>query len=243
MLSTTSEVVALRLLNNTKVLEGIDTTHDVILSKLNKTMHIADQTSSNIKENIQTMKEMEKTINSSFKEVLQGMMINANNISSILESIYRRVKQVLDIEHWIFDEFLDIKCLVFYAMISMFAYILTSFEQTKRKRYSIFGMVIGCIYSERLLVRYGYIGSNDLIWVRALFGLLSGLILVDAIRSYKDMNEMNNELLRELERSMLSVRKKVVRPSFIIQKLKEIIPSAPLPTNETKESLNNSVCE
>jgi hypothetical protein len=244
MLSTTSEVVALQLLNNTKVLEGIDTTHDVILDKLNMTMQIADQTSSNIKENLHAMKEMEKTINSSFKEVLQGMVMNANNISTVLESIYKRVKQVLDVEHWIFDEFLDIKCVMFYIMISMFAYILTSFEQTKRRRYSIFGLIIGCLYCEKLLASYALIVSNELIWIRILFGLLGAFILIDAIRSYKDMNEINYALLKELDRSMQSVRKKVARPSFIIQKLREMLPlNSDSQLSDTKESLNSSVCQ
>jgi hypothetical protein len=244
VLSTTSELVSLQLLNNTKVLEGIDTTHGVILTKLNMTMQIADQTSSNIKENLHTMKEMEKTINSSFKEVLQGMMMNANNISSVLESIYKRVKQVLDVEHWIFDEFLDIKCVMFYIMISMFTYILTSFEQTKRRRYSIFGLIIGCLYSEKLLASYALVSPNELMWVRLLFGILGAFILVDAIRSYKDMNEINYALLKELDRSMQSVRKKVARPSFIIQKLKEMMPLIPDPLlSDTKESLNSSVCK
>ena len=68
-LASTSEHVTFQLLNNSKALESMDSTHNTILNKLNQTLVLADYTSTNIETNLLIIKEMERTMNNSFKEV------------------------------------------------------------------------------------------------------------------------------------------------------------------------------
>jgi hypothetical protein len=118
-------------------------------------------------------------------ELARAFRIWAFALSYRLRSFVNKLKMVLGAQYWVLDVFNGMKYALFYSFMLMGAYMITSFEFTRSKRYQALGLVVGCIYCERLLLSYSIVGCNEILCIRLLFGVFIVFTMAEAINSFK----------------------------------------------------------
>eukprot|EP00794_Sanderia_malayensis_P007469 gene7469-8298_t len=152
-----------------------------------------------------------------FEEMKQRADEQKAIFSSTFDGIFAGVDKLAELQSMLLGEFIGLQSIAFYFITIITCYLLTSAPSTAGARLILFIMFILLVFLEKIIVKRQLQsqdvspGSNEAlhasIWnVRKIFIAISLFILGYVASMYKDLNSVNNKLLREIQAQVLAIQ-------------------------------------
>jgi len=140
-----------------------------------------------------------------------------NQISDIFQQIIGKLDFIANLQQWLISQFFDFQAFIFYLSFGILVFISTSFERTLSSRfplllltacnYFIEALLLRCLNSENSIIKIALCQTycspgkvQEIIGIeRGLFLLICAASFLYMIFSYKNYQQVNNQILVELK--------------------------------------------
>lgn len=200
------------------------------LEALNATLAATDS--------IQNDQQRLKTDIEESRSEVQAMTLQLVEISTTvtawLGTIHQSVKDVARLQELLFGELLDVKSMLYYLTHACGAFLATSITETARCRSRLLLLLSGLMVVERWVLRPEQRLESIVSILRLSVVLVSFTLVLRTYRDYKDLGELNHELLVQLlhrlslrTKELLTSHKPKALPRRVFHPLTRIRESAP----------------
>jgi hypothetical protein len=138
------------------------------------------------------------------------------------EKLFDTVKRLLTVHTSLLGEFMDLQSILFYAVVVVVSYCLTSTKYTANCRLLLFVVLTINVLIEKSVIMYGLrntIPREQVYWYiwlsRKMFLLIGGCMLVLSWVIYKDYSMMSYKLLSELRQDIQGLKNRQVSTSLV----------------------------
>ena len=122
----------------------------------------------------------------------------SSTLTDWLSTIHSSLKDVVRLQELLFGELLDVKSMLYFLTHACGVFLATSITETARSRSRLLLLLGGLVVAERWVLRPEQRIGSTVSSLRLSVVLVSLAMVLRSYRDYKDVGELNHELLMQL---------------------------------------------